>query len=182
MKPAVEYRTRAPRGLGTRAIRVAAWLLKAKCTHGALVIVGNSEDEYLLVRQRLRERNRWSFPGGFLNPAEEPSHGAIRELYEECGLELATQDLELFAQYRQPWLRFFGHFDHVFVASVDKTDLPSKRSVEIRACEWFAADDLPELTASTQEALRRLQSRAAAGAPILHDPAARRLAAEGSSG
>jgi 8-oxo-dGTP diphosphatase len=134
-------------------------MLKAKCTHGALVIVRNSDDEYLLVRQRLRERNRWSFPGGFLNPGEDPVDGAVRELHEESGLELAAEDLALFASYRQPWLRFFGHFDHVFLASLDKRELPSKQSVEIRACDWFAADDLPELTASTQEALRRLDKQ-----------------------
>jgi ADP-ribose pyrophosphatase YjhB (NUDIX family) len=157
-------------------------MLKAKCTHGALVIVRNSDDEYLLVRQRLRERNRWSFPGGFLNPAEEPIHGAVRELREETGLELAAHDLDVVAQYRQPWLRFFGHFDHVFVALIEKQDLPSKRSVEIRACDWFAADDLPELTASTQEALRRLQNKDAVAAPSRHDRGARRLASEGSSG
>lgn len=156
-------------------------MLKAKCTHGALVIVRNPEDEYLLVRQRLRERNRWSFPGGFLNPVEEPIDGAIRELREESGLELAAQDLELLAQYRQPWLRFFGHFDHVFFASVERRGLPSKRSVEIRACDWFAADDLPELTASTQEALRRLRDNDAGATPGVHDRGARRLAAEGSS-
>lgn len=156
-------------------------MLKAKCTHGALVIVRNSDDEYLLVRQRLRERNRWSFPGGFLNPAEAPVDGAIRELREESGLELAEQDVALLAQYRQPWLRFFGHFDHVFVAAVEKRDLPSKRSFEIRACKWFAADELPELTASTQEALRRLQDKHAAAAPRIHDRAAQRLAPEGSS-
>jgi ADP-ribose pyrophosphatase YjhB (NUDIX family) len=159
VNPDVEYRTPAPTGFGTRAIRIAAWLLKAKCTHGALVIVRSSDDEYLLVRQRLRERNRWSLPGGFLNPAEQPVDGAVRELHEETGVELATQDLALVAQYRQPWLRFFGHFDHVFVASMERQELPSKRSVEIRACRWFAADDLPDLTASTQEALRRLQDK-----------------------
>jgi ADP-ribose pyrophosphatase YjhB (NUDIX family) len=159
MIPDVEHRTRGPRGLGTRAIRVAAWMLKAKCTHGALVIVRNSDDEYLLVRQRLRERNRWSVPGGFLNPAEAPVDGAVRELREESGLELAAQELSLLEQYRQPWLRFFGHFDHVFVASVQKQELPVKRSVEIGACDWFAADELPKLTASTQEALRRLHTK-----------------------
>jgi ADP-ribose pyrophosphatase YjhB (NUDIX family) len=159
VKPDVEYRTPAPRGLGTRAIRIAAWLLKAKCTHGALVIVRDPNDEYLLVRQRLRERNRWSFPGGFLNPGEDPVDGAIRELREETGLDLAVQDLALLEQYRQPWLRFFGHFDHVFVASLDRCHLPSKTSIEIRARDWFAADDLPELAASTQEALRRLHKK-----------------------
>jgi 8-oxo-dGTP diphosphatase len=181
VKPDVEHRTRAPRGLGTRAIRIAAWLLKAKCTHGALVIVRNSDDEYLLVRQRLRERNRWGFPGGFLNPAEAPADGAVRELREESGLELATHDLGLVAQYHQPWLRFFGHFDHVFVASVDKQDLPSRLSVEIRACDWFAAEDLPELTAATQEALRRLQINGAAAAASVHDREPRKLASEGSA-
>ncbi len=159
MNPDVGRRAPAPSGLGTRLIRIAAWLLKAKYTHGALIIVRNSDDQYLLVRQRLRERNRWSIPGGFLNPGEQPADGAVRELREETGVELAARDVALLAQYRQPWLRFFGHFDHVFVAAVEKKDLPSKQSVEIRACQWFAADDLPDLTASTQEALRHLQDK-----------------------
>lgn len=50
----------------------------------ALVTAYNDQGELLLGRRR--DNNKWTVPGGHLNPGEDPRDGAERELHEETGL------------------------------------------------------------------------------------------------
>ncbi|HKC14980.1 MAG TPA: NUDIX hydrolase [Patescibacteria group bacterium] len=63
---------------------------KAKLRHvTTAAIVKNNKDEVLLVRRapgQLNE-NKFTLPGGFLNRDEDSREGAIREMFEETGLE-----------------------------------------------------------------------------------------------
>mmetsp|Transcript_17206 Transcript_17206/g.33752 ORF Transcript_17206/g.33752 Transcript_17206/m.33752 type:complete len:400 (-) Transcript_17206:1540-2739(-) len=42
--------------------------------------------QVLLVRRRSKGRNKWSLPGGGLEPGERPCDAAVREAYEEAGV------------------------------------------------------------------------------------------------
>lgn len=53
----------------------------------------------ILTGQR-RDNNKWTFPGGHLDPGETLSEGAARELKEEAGIEIDLNDLELIAVER----------------------------------------------------------------------------------
>lgn len=140
--------------LGTRVIRLFAWLMKAKYTHGAMVMVRNDEGELLLVQERLRERGSWGLPGGFMRMRETPRRAAVRELREEVGLNIAESDLAALAEYQQPWA---WHYDHVFALSCDTAGMPGGRSVELRGHAWFAPDQLPPLTRAAEYALHRAE-------------------------
>jgi ADP-ribose pyrophosphatase YjhB (NUDIX family) len=48
------------------------------------VIVRDERDRVLLVRQV--EGNRWTTPGGMIDPYETPADAAVRETWEETGL------------------------------------------------------------------------------------------------
>ncbi|MEZ0579308.1 NUDIX hydrolase [Nocardioides sp. MH1] len=148
--------TPKPTGLGTRLIRVASMPARAWYSHGALVWVRNDRDEFLLVRERRRERGKWGLPGGFLNPMEDPAVGAARELREETKVSCDPADLEHVMEYRQPWAR---HYEHVFSLTAQGDGASRTRSFEISGQGWFAADDLPALTAAANEVLVRLQDR-----------------------
>jgi ADP-ribose pyrophosphatase YjhB (NUDIX family) len=143
----------APMDVGTRLIRAFAWLAKAKCTHGALVVVSNRDGGLLLVQERFRERGSWGFPGGFLRRRESPGQAAVRELAEEVGLVVAEPELQLIAEYHQPWAH---HYDHLFALRLDNTPTSlGGKSREVRGHAWFAPDRLPPLTRPAQYALGR---------------------------
>lgn len=54
----------------------------------AIILVRGPEDT-LLMGQR-RDNGKWSFPAGHINENELPMIGALRELYEETGLQPKT--------------------------------------------------------------------------------------------
>jgi ADP-ribose pyrophosphatase YjhB (NUDIX family) len=142
-------------GVGTRVLRILAWTLKAKYTHGAatIVVAAGSPDQVLLVRQRFRERNCWGLPGGFLNVGEPPEAGARRELHEETGVGVDELVFELVDSYKQPWA---WHWEHLYVTTAPR-DGPRAfaRSAEINSVDWHSVSDLPRLTVAAQEALQR---------------------------
>lgn len=65
----------------------------AVTTDVVLFAMVDSQMKVLLI-QRGRDpyKGQWAFPGGFLNMDETAEVGALRELKEETGLELATSD------------------------------------------------------------------------------------------
>jgi 8-oxo-dGTP pyrophosphatase MutT (NUDIX family) len=81
----------------------------------------------------------WVFPGGIVEPGEEPAQTAARELGEEVGIELPA-DAELV-----PWSRWITpevvpvRFDtHFFVALAPPHSPPRPDGVEITDAAWFA--------------------------------------------
>lgn len=53
-------------------------------------VLATRAGELLLIRRRVAPfRGYWDIPGGFLEPAEHPRAGAVREVREETGFEVA---------------------------------------------------------------------------------------------
>ena len=145
--------------LSTRAIRLAAWLGKARLTHGALTVVLDSEDRLLLVKERLRERGHWGLPGGFLRLSESPVEAASRELFEEARIRLGADSLQVVAEYKQPWA---WHYDHLFLVRASQVDASgTAKSYEIAGSGWFSLRELPPLTRAAEYALERCADVAA---------------------
>jgi ADP-ribose pyrophosphatase YjhB (NUDIX family) len=62
-----------------------------KVSAGVLV---ERNGKVLLVRRRMGPRQgTWSFPAGFVEFGEDPAEAAVRECYEETGLEVEITDL-----------------------------------------------------------------------------------------
>jgi 8-oxo-dGTP diphosphatase len=146
-------------GVGTRVLRILAWTVKAKYTHGAatVVVAAGSPDQVLLVRQRFRERNCWGLPGGFLNVGEPPEAAARRELHEETGVEVDDLVLELVDSYKQPWA---WHWEHLYATTAPRDGQRAfARSAEINSVDWHSVSDPPRLTVAAEEALHRWTAR-----------------------
>ncbi|MBR4618186.1 MAG: NUDIX domain-containing protein [Bacilli bacterium] len=60
---------------------------------GAAIIIRNENGEILL--QERTDRNKWGLPGGCQELGEDLRVTAIREAYEETGIKLDYNDLEL---------------------------------------------------------------------------------------
>lgn len=72
-----------------------------KTTHTAGGIVLNDKKEVLVVNQN---NNSWSLPKGHIDPGEDALKAAIREIYEESGIEekdlILLKDLGNYERYK----------------------------------------------------------------------------------
>lgn len=119
---------------------------------GTLVL---EDGKILLVRRRMMpEAGKWSIPAGFLDRGEDPREVAVRETWEETGLEVSIEGLvdvyyndcagssgaSIFILYRA----------HLIGGELQPGD-------DADAAAFFGPDELPELAfASTRDAIRWL--------------------------
>lgn len=66
----------------------------AKPAAGVAVV---DQGEILLVKRgNPPDKGTWSLPAGYMEYEETPVEGAVRELFEETGIGLAVEDVEIF--------------------------------------------------------------------------------------
>ncbi len=105
------------------------------------------DGKILLVKERLDDR--WTLPGGWADPCQSPSESVVREIIEESGYE--TQARRLLAVYdrskhpHEP-LAPFHIYKLFFLCEI--TGGSSKTSHETTAVDFFAEDEIPELSIS----------------------------------
>lgn len=117
------------------------WSVRHPTTHGALVAVWHAE-QVLLVRNSYV--CYFTLPGGYIRRGETGERAARRELFEEVGIAVGSDELRLALDVTHPWE---GKQDHVQIFEIVVPDRPSVR-VDHR--EVVAAELLDPL-----EALRR---------------------------
>lgn len=98
-------------------------------------------DGRLLVARRRpggRHGGLWEFPGGKLEPGEEPEAGLARELAEELGVEARVGALVCSVPFESPVL----HLELlVYRAEIPSTDLRLRDHDEVR---WLRAGEMEE--------------------------------------
>lgn len=61
----------------------------------AVVLVKMTEGVLIIQRGIEPAKGLWALPGGFLETGESWQSGAVREVFEETGLEVPREDIEL---------------------------------------------------------------------------------------
>jgi 8-oxo-dGTP pyrophosphatase MutT (NUDIX family) len=108
-----------------------------------LIIVG---DSVLLLKGRLG-LSEWSLPGGGIHRGEDPAAGAVREVAEEVGIQLAKKQLQ--ALYSATEKAKGLQFDyHCFYAELAKRPVIKRRVVEIAEAAWVPLQDVSPGNAS----------------------------------
>jgi ADP-ribose pyrophosphatase YjhB (NUDIX family) len=119
--------------------QIVGRLVRAKLggpsTAGTMCIVVDERNRLLLVKSSYRKL--WSFPGGFLDPGEDPLVGATREVLEETGMSVSHATLVRVRPRK-------SHTDYLYIAQADKQGAPTT-AWEIGATGWFPIDRMPEL-------------------------------------
>lgn len=112
---------------------------------GVGAVVVNEDGQVLLIQRGPRARNEqglWATPGGAVERDEIPTEAIIREVWEECGIEIAV-------------LCQLGTFDHqlndgeqwvsmAYLTQIMKGEPAIREPEKCSACGWFALDALPE--------------------------------------
>ena len=121
---------------------------------GVGVFVLDEAGRVLLVRRVMNpERGKWSIPAGFLDQGEDPAETAVREAYEETGLEVVIDGLV--DVYHNPPSEggasiFILYRAHAVGGTLQAGD-------DADGVGFFARDQLPELAfISTRDSIQRL--------------------------
>jgi 8-oxo-dGTP pyrophosphatase MutT (NUDIX family) len=106
--------------------------------------------EVLLLERKLRDGSggHWVFPGGLAEPQDQ-SHleetkvnvsrrAAVRETFEEAGVELRDESLTWFSRWITPAVRDKRYDTHFYASELERSVLVQVDGVEIRAHAWFS--------------------------------------------
>jgi ADP-ribose pyrophosphatase YjhB (NUDIX family) len=115
---------------------------------GAFIAVFDpSLEKILLVKTGLYAKDAsdgtpWNLPGGAVEPGEQPSHAAVRELWEETGLSMPS-DLSVAAWLERPYFKSRhreapGELILLF-AGIDRTNAAGLRPTppEVISCGFY---------------------------------------------
>ncbi|MEI8389981.1 MAG: NUDIX hydrolase [bacterium] len=106
----------------------------------------DGEDLKVLFIKRKYEpfKNKWAFPGGFVEYNEELEEAAKRELEEETSIkDVCLKQLGAFGRVgRDPRGRTVSV---VYYASVNSSELFIKAQDDAKDAQWFSVNKLPEL-------------------------------------
>ena len=102
----------------------------------------------LVLRHVFRKRHPWSLPAGFLMAGETPEAGAVREVKEETGLDVAVTRILAVHPVRP------RHMEVVVIGSVDARQTIRPNAENFEGC-FVAPDALPADMIPSQAALVR---------------------------
>lgn len=124
----------------------------------ASAIVLDDAGRVLLIHHN--KVGRWLYPGGHIDPNEDPAQAALREVREETGIraELIADPLPALVGVTAlvpPWLITemavvdqrtgpHRHIDHVYVCRPVGGEL-TPQLAEVAGCRWVAVADLGEV-------------------------------------
>ena len=116
---------------------------------GAAVIIRN-ENEQILLQERT-DRNKWGLPGGCQELGEDLRETAIREAYEETGINLSANNLVLIdtlsgktRKNSYPNGDIVYNNTSLYLADVNSNDINLKANSESKRLMFFDIDKVPE--------------------------------------
>lgn len=117
---------------------------------GAAIIIRNEEGKILL--QQRTDRNKWGLPGGCQDLGEDLRATAVREAYEETGITLNSNEIELIdtlsgksRKNSYPNGDIVYNNTSLYLANVSINDSSSlKGDSETKRLRFFSLDELPQ--------------------------------------
>ena len=117
---------------------------------GAAIIIRNSDGKILL--QERTDRNKWGLPGGCQDLGEDLRVTAVREAYEETGIRLDPNEIELIdtlsgasRKNNYPNGDIVYNNTSLYLADVSMEDASSlKGDSETKRLKFFNPDEVPE--------------------------------------
>ena len=99
------------------------------------------EDGRVLLSQRKKGTHlsgAWEFPGGKVEPGEDPRSTLVRELAEELGIEVTAGEILEVTFHRYPERAVLL----LFFAAQRTASSPDPRAIDVAAFRWASAGEL----------------------------------------
>lgn len=117
---------------------------------GSAIIIKNEKGQILL--QERTDRNKWGLPGGCQDLGEDLRATAVREAYEETGIRLDPNDIELIdtlsgesRKNSYPNGDIVYNNTSLYLATVSMDDATNlKGDTETKRLQFFNLDEVPE--------------------------------------
>lgn len=105
------------------------------------------EDRILLVKEKVD--GKWTLPGGWADPCTSPSESVVREIFEESGFETRAQKLlAVYDRSKHPHKPLIPFHIYKLFFLCEITGGSEQTSHETTAVDFFAEDEIPDLSAS----------------------------------
>jgi 8-oxo-dGTP pyrophosphatase MutT (NUDIX family) len=113
-----------------------------------VLIYAPLSDRFLLQKRgpRVEDAGQWDYFGGGVDPGENVFQGAVRELEEEGGITVSTDDLFPMAIFGKDMSKKLGGY-HIFVVIVEDEIQPNLNydadaHDEVAGAKWLGQDEL----------------------------------------
>jgi len=119
---------------------------RASVTVDIVILCRYEKQTKLLLIQRGNEpyKNKWAFPGGFIEMDEMLVESAVRELHEETGLQGVK--LQQFRAYGDPGRDPRGRtVSVVFYGFTDIKNSIVAGADDAKNAAWFSLDEIPDM-------------------------------------
>ena len=116
-----------------------------------------TSDQYLLLIQRKNEpfKDKWAFPGGFVEDDEDLPYAAVRELEEETGISVDVRMIKQLGAWGAPGRDPRGRTITVaFIMELDVDAHDIKAADDAADVKWFSLKNLPLLAFDHNEILQ----------------------------
>lgn len=119
------------------------WCIYFRISHTRSRILLIVDGKILLVQGWLSS-GEWSLPGGGTKKTEKPEDSAVRELYEETGINVASSSLESLGSFirKHPG---FSYQSYIFFVELDKQPSIKKNQLELADTGWFTLEQVYQL-------------------------------------
>lgn len=128
--------------LNKTIVRSKDWLGADEYHMGSAVFIRDNDD--FLIQQRSLKKStfpgKWSITGGSAISGENAEQCAVREVYEELGISLKTQDLQKIFSFSERQCIF-----NIFVVSVPKTVKITRQIEEVEQTAWVSRQKMLDL-------------------------------------
>lgn len=136
--------------------------MKYKNPHSVLVVIYSQNSGKVLMLQRQDDPEFWQSVTGSLEPNEQPFDTAIREVREETGIDIATQNLSLVDCNESVFFEIFPQFRYKYAPDVTHNrehwfllGLPNEQTpilTEHLAFQWVSVEQAIQITKSPNNA------------------------------
>jgi len=123
------------------------------------IVVTDDRSKVLVVQENYKQKNMriWKFPGGYVEPGEELSHAAQREVLEETGIPTEFRSIVSFRHNTRGYN--FNCSDLYFIAHLKPLGMEiQKDQLEIAKCQWMGIGEFlnhPESIKMNKHFLRK---------------------------
>jgi len=109
-----------------------------------LVFIQNTDGKFLIQKRSARKNGLYATTGGHPKSGEDSVQGILTEVKEEIGLDIKTEDLQLYYSGRSDESHVF-YDDYYIKMDVEDIAKLKLQEDEVESLHWFSTDEIHQL-------------------------------------